>query len=440
MDHLKLVHNFEFNGVSIKNIKLEPDVQDPNHYCRTCDREFKSRLGYRGHLRTVHFILLKAIDISPSDNTASTDPNLYCNLCQTSYCNRSYLQHHIRSAHSDILPKPNNTDNYCISCKKSFKSELLYRKHCRRVHALKPTTPSCPVKHYCKICKITYKSKEIYEAHCNYHCRLTEPKSTIVNPEIVPNTANHNNDSKTCKYPQFTHKMFGVFSFSEKPVETTPDINDPNNYCCACDKTLSTKWGFRLHLQSIHSIKVPIKLCAKADNGFTVPNIDDPNNYCRVCNKTYQSRVNYRDHLRHKHKIIIRLMRAYLDPSVTDFQFNCRVCKSSFSSVVIYRKHCVQYHGMPPKTSAFIIDAHDPNYNCAMCEIRFETKVQFIEHLKIFHRERKRDKQRFPNPDATIDMFDPNFYCAVCDRHLALRLSFVVHLENVHDLTVPPVS
>ncbi|KAG2206361.1 hypothetical protein INT46_002669 [Mucor plumbeus] len=394
LEHLESVHNFEFNGISIKNIKLEPDVQDPNHSCRTCERKFKSRISYRTHLRKVHSILMKPIDVLPKHNTTSTDPDLYCNLCHTSYYNQSYIQHHFRSVHSDILPKLNNTDSHCIP-----------------LHDVKPTMSNLLDKVCCEICKVAYKNEEIHGTHCNRHSDLTKPN---------PITINLSDNSKESE-------------------EIEPDINDPNNYCRACDKTFTKRWGFKCHLQSAHSIKIPSKSRTNVDSGFTVPNIDDPNHYCRVCIYKFQCRTYYRHHLRLKHKLTIRLMRAYPDPDAAGFQLNCRVCKSPFNSIDVYRKHCVQYHGMSLEASASIIDAHDPNFNCAMCDIRYETKSDFAEHLRKVHKERRRDRQKFPNPDATIDMFDPNFYCAVCDKHLFQRITFVVHLENVHDLIVPTI-
>jgi hypothetical protein len=204
LEHLESVHNFEFNGVSIKNIKLEPDVQDPNHSCRTCERKFKSRISYRTHLRKVHSILMKPIDVLPKHNTASTDPDLYCNLCHTSYYNQSYIQHHFRSVHSDILPKLNNTDSHCIPCKKSFKSRLLYRKHCKLVHDVKPTMPNLSDKVCCEICKVNYKNEEIHGTHCNRHFDLTKPN---------PTTINISDNSKVCKHSQYIHKMLNVSAF-----------------------------------------------------------------------------------------------------------------------------------------------------------------------------------------------------------------------------------
>ncbi|KAL9538932.1 hypothetical protein MBANPS3_010570, partial [Mucor bainieri] len=67
----------------------EPDIHNPNFYCKSCESRYKDMYAYRQHLRFVHYMVLKRIprwkaprnDIVPDPN----DPNLYCRACDHTY-------------------------------------------------------------------------------------------------------------------------------------------------------------------------------------------------------------------------------------------------------------------------------------------------------------------------------------------------------------------
>lgn len=81
--------------------KINPDFYDPNFHCSSCDRNYKSRKGYRSHLRTVHSLVLHS---KPSRNLTKlkpnvSDPNFYCCTCQREYQTKAKYTQHLRSVH-----------------------------------------------------------------------------------------------------------------------------------------------------------------------------------------------------------------------------------------------------------------------------------------------------------------------------------------------------
>ncbi|KAL9552341.1 hypothetical protein MBANPS3_003802 [Mucor bainieri] len=63
LEHRNLIHIIDqrFNNTKIKNINTEPDVHDPNFYCKSCERSYKDRNKYRQHLKCAHYMVLKPI-------------------------------------------------------------------------------------------------------------------------------------------------------------------------------------------------------------------------------------------------------------------------------------------------------------------------------------------------------------------------------------------
>jgi hypothetical protein len=58
--HLRIVHNMEpaleRNTTLIRNIKLDPN--DPDLYCRACEKKYRNKRNFVHHLRALHKILV----------------------------------------------------------------------------------------------------------------------------------------------------------------------------------------------------------------------------------------------------------------------------------------------------------------------------------------------------------------------------------------------
>lgn len=169
--------------------------------------------------------------------------------------------------------------------------------------------------------------------------------------------------------------MIDALTFQKKPKDIASDINDPNNYCRSCNKALSSKGSFQLHLLCIHSVS---RHNFKKNN--LDPNVDDPNSSCRACNK-YATKRNYSHHLREVHQMKLKsLYDPNFSPDPLDLNIYCRVCKSTKKSVYAYGQHCGVTHRM-------------------MLESR---------------------KPSFAFPGTAIDNNGPDLYCAKCDKHLSM--------------------
>lgn len=172
------------------------------------------------------------------------------------------------------------------------------------------------------------------------HCRYSHPaksKSTIVNPDVLPDVLDPNNYCKPCdktftfksdfrSHLLYVHTTLSTPNFKKKPKDIAPDINDSNHYCCSCDKTYSNKFAFKYRLISIHSIGNQI-----SEKGSLEPDVDNPNFYCRAYKRTYADKLNYRRHLCKIHRMKLKSPRNcqydpdfFFDP--LDLNFYCSVC------------------------------------------------------------------------------------------------------------------
>jgi uncharacterized C2H2 Zn-finger protein len=85
--------------------------------------------------------------------------------------------------------------------------------------------------------------------------------------------------------------------------EVEPDVDDSNNYC-------RSKRLYRHHLTRVHRmILKPLvsKLAAwRESDPNIIPDQDDPNFYCCVCERNFNTRKNFRRHLQREHKMKLR--------------------------------------------------------------------------------------------------------------------------------------
>lgn len=75
-------------------------------------------------------------------------------------------------------------------------------------------------------------------------------------------------------------------------LNITPDVNDVNNYCHACQRTYSSKKNYHVHLQNIH--KMYLK--------YLQLDPDSPNYHCHLCRRIFKQRHPFLMHLKVIHK------------------------------------------------------------------------------------------------------------------------------------------
>lgn len=93
----------------------------------------------------------------------------------------------------------------------------------------------------------------------------------------------------------------------QKPKSIVPDTDDPNFYCCACERRLSCKKSFEIHLMNVHAMSrsMPNKTSLE-------PDMNDPNNCCQAYQKKYNYISLYWTHLRRVHQIALSPLRGYV--------------------------------------------------------------------------------------------------------------------------------
>lgn len=111
-----------------------PDIDDPNHYCKSCHRTFDCRSFYRSHLKRKHKIKLEPLIRVPKKPKPKIipdvdDPNFYCKACKQGYKKKTIYRAHLRKLHKmtltslapklthGVVPDVDDPNLYCCSCK-----------------------------------------------------------------------------------------------------------------------------------------------------------------------------------------------------------------------------------------------------------------------------------------------------------------------------------
>lgn len=93
--------------------ELIPDEDDPNAYCRPCEKTYVNRNSFRHHIKTIHEMAVKPIPFVKK------------------------AHHRIRN--SGLIPDVNDTNFYCRACEKTYVSWNSYRDHLRKIHDMRFT-------------------------------------------------------------------------------------------------------------------------------------------------------------------------------------------------------------------------------------------------------------------------------------------------------------
>ncbi|KAL9553260.1 hypothetical protein MBANPS3_003369 [Mucor bainieri] len=106
LEHRISIHSVkQSSSRAIKHVETEPDIHDPNFYCKSCERKYRDAEAYRHHLRSVHYMVLKPIPVW-------------------------------KVPHSDIVPDPDDPHLYCRACDRTYKCKQYYRNHCQFAHGV----------------------------------------------------------------------------------------------------------------------------------------------------------------------------------------------------------------------------------------------------------------------------------------------------------------
>ncbi|KAL9547773.1 hypothetical protein PS6_006961 [Mucor atramentarius] len=149
LQHRVSAHNVNHSTTRIiKDVSTEPDIHDPNYYCKSCEKRYDCKKVYRNHLRAAHFMVLKTLLKRAIPQTIIVpdpdDPNLYCRTCDYTYARKASYKEHCRYRHGmksvkfdTALSKSDGiTDTYCKRCDMRSVNKTAYKKHLFAIHKI----------------------------------------------------------------------------------------------------------------------------------------------------------------------------------------------------------------------------------------------------------------------------------------------------------------
>ncbi|KAL9543016.1 hypothetical protein PS6_009510 [Mucor atramentarius] len=398
LDHRQAIHNTTHRLP--KNVDLEPDADDPNFYCKACQKHLKQESAYRSHLRKIHHMVLKDLQqkrqrngIRPESNDTDDD---YASDEVTNCSKRVYHEH--PKKHHDMNLSPSEATNshselpvwsdpslYCAQCNLTYKSKRTYSQHCQIIHMMgaptkdtrTSTANSKDPKIYCTLCKRIYKNKGFLRRHHNDVHGIKHVKS-FPKSEAMLNVTDLKYYCNACKKSCYNgagyqNHLFVVHRINCRQTSTIKeglDINDSDRYCRICDKTLSNNFSLRRHEQAFHPAQQSTTTISRIQ-----PDVNDHSNYCHICQRNYSSIASYRQHLQVAHEVALEPLKTGKAstsslPNPDDSNFYCSVCKKSMKTRKSYRRHCNRVHQMffsrckTPKALDADIDINSPINYC----------------------------------------------------------------------------
>jgi hypothetical protein len=164
--HLENIHKIELDPLKTSKPKLtaksnvSPVIDDPNNNCQSCNHTFSSKQGYRNHLMAIHKIELDPLvrqpryKAQPNISPIVDDPNNNCRSCNRLFSSKPGYRWHLKKVHNmkleslqrgkskpraqlDITPVIDDPNNTCRSCIHQFSSKQAYRNHLINRHKMK---------------------------------------------------------------------------------------------------------------------------------------------------------------------------------------------------------------------------------------------------------------------------------------------------------------
>lgn len=372
---------------SIKHPELTPDINDPNYFCKTCDRIYYDRGAYNVHLVRVH-------NISRVGNLSRIVPPF---------------------PFPTLFPDPDNEDRYCAPCGKTFTTFASFKTHIKGVHYV-----GIQQSFDCEICALPFGKSEYLKRHMlNKHNigRITYvDRKEDCNDEKLGDL-----DCPSCpekflsinSYLKHVDVHYADKSTSPKRVEyAIPNPADSVMFCHACQVYYSERYNFRQHLSKKHNIQSP---------GY------------RTANSYNYIRKNSSKPARQKSPAIAATKkRKASDSPDTDYH-------ASISSGLATRQQPKRATLYRVVHSTIMPDPMDELHYCGACEVKFPSRGKFNIHLQSQHKYWEEELQLLL---SSFEENDPIYSCPLCHTEVGDRSDFNIHLKTEHhmELAVPASS
>lgn len=413
-----------------------PDENDPKFDCRVCKKRYAPRERYYKHLVQCHNMIMRPLAHWRLEDVPNEfDPNNYCASCQKSYKTSGIYRQHLKTQHDmklSSLKKAKVTSATvsrllngatvkfaCIPCYKkgSFKKWKAMKRHLLKTHniVLEDKEPTV-------LCDMNDVEDEDEEGDKNIS--LEEQQED----EEAPNGTKYRAiaSNKTTKHRQSalsgSSMDDNINQETDKEAFSTPDINDPNNYCLVCKKTSKSKNAYHHHLKYFHQMVIGSLKRQKFVNPDVLPNPQDPNNYCQTCAKKYSSRQAFDNHLWGIHQIKSRHQAS---------EGNQDEQEEEEDPSEVDEKEAKD----DAKNKKVVVDYNDPDFYCLPCSRKFARKVGFYNHIRYRHKsigielDKALKSQKAASPVVNTRSVS---YCKPCAISFRSDTAYYAHQEKVH--------
>lgn len=413
--------------------KLLPDTNDPNHFCRVCDRKYQSDSTYHVHLIRIHGI---------------RDPNWRMR----------------RILHPDVVPDIKNQDLFCAACERYFRTPITFACHIANVHNISFSNSEIPKRKYEERAGQLKKNKQ--------RKKHRKPFNSLVLPCVKdPQFYCARCDWRYATKLSFIVHLKKVHSFrihQDDFKDYTDFSGDSIWRCLLCTKALPDRDSLNAHVRLIHNFRLAPH---SSINDFT----------CYLCKKEYYTTRDAVNHLIHVHGIqpAVKLEnRNELPPSLSlplrsqvqtaayseggessvsrNLVHECSACGNRFSNKYELGCHKEDYHD-----STFIYDA-DKSF-CSLCDSSFISKYTYRNHLRSIHlidelppvSDKKSDTddnthqvrntiskeeenitivkvKDEANPNENTFNLSKNAYCEICDLSYSTMVHYRLHCFKYH--------
>ncbi|XP_037905726.1 zinc finger protein 91-like [Hermetia illucens] len=474
-------------GKNLKPVFSEnPDFDDENNFCITCNREFVSKGRFLKH-KLLHM----------KDSTNPKLPTFFCELCPGKFMSDFGLRDHIVANHGDEIPKSLQNDPTYLECRFCFKefAKPTERYQHEESHIKERKKYRCP------LCPKSFATNSERIAHESVH-REDQPYRCEQCPQSFRFKTNFNRHVKDVHFGIKSTNVALVKAEGAAKNEkmgrvktvfsVNPNFDDEKNFCITCNREFSSKSSFNTH-KFLHRRMIRIKQARfkepterdihkkdrsaaeghdqsnrplespsspqedpfvdrkihdgikPANDEDTIktekmrrtqmvvfsenPKFDDEKNFCITCNREFALRATF-----NKHKLLHKNLINPKHPT-----YLCELCPGKFISDFGLRDHIVVNHGDEiPKSLQ-----NDPTYlKCRFCHKQFPKPTERYEHEESHAKEQRPYRCPLcPKSFATnserkihepIHGEDRPYRCERCPQSFRHKTSFNRHVKNVH--------
>lgn len=162
--------------------------------------------------------------------------------------------------------------------------------------------------------------------------------------------------------------------------------------------------------------------------------------HCNTCNLKVARISSYREHMLKHHSIKVPEIYPKRDPLLGPYKF-CVTCNMKFSKKLNYRYHLFRLHNGPPIIATYKPSTFDiPTSYCKICDKKFRNRDSLGTHMKQTHDICLSPPRKTEDPNVKIDIEDPNNHCALCDVTYSEKSNYLRHLITAHIKSLPKLS